>query len=250
MDQKPFGALPGVEDLKADGPRLSFTLYDDPDEMVKLAAGHRLVRMEYERPSLEEIFLTYYGGRTGASDERLVCEAAGEGAARGQAGRRGGRSSRWSPHGQDAVEGCDHLGGGARALQRGDRRLVHTTSGERGADEPAYGGLPEGDAGGVRHHGPRATRNYMNSQVFVLAPLALAFFPILALAGAIAGAEERGTIDVLLGNPIPRWQLVVGSFVAMALSLLAICAVVGFLTWGTAVLMDVDLSLGRRRMPS
>ena len=42
--------------------------------------------------------------------------------------------------------------------------------------------------------------NYLHSQVFGLAPLALSFFPILALANAIAGAEERGTIDVLLGT--------------------------------------------------
>ncbi len=84
--------------------------------------------------------------------------------------------------------------------------------------------------------------NYMNSQVFLLAPLALAFFPILAAAGTIAGAEERGTIDVLLGNPIPRWQLVVGSFVSIALSLLAILAIVGALTQITAALMDVDLA--------
>jgi ABC-2 type transport system permease protein len=85
--------------------------------------------------------------------------------------------------------------------------------------------------------------NYLNSQFFGLAPLALAFFPILALANAIAGAEERGTIDVLLGNPLPRWQLVAGSFLATALSLLGICALVGLLTWGTATLMDVNLSL-------
>jgi ABC-2 type transport system permease protein len=84
--------------------------------------------------------------------------------------------------------------------------------------------------------------NYMNSQVFLLAPLALAFFPILAAAGTIAGAEERGTIDVLLGNPIPRWQLVVGSFASIALSLLAILAIVGALTQVTAALMDVDLA--------
>ena len=84
--------------------------------------------------------------------------------------------------------------------------------------------------------------NYLHSQFFGLAPLALSFFPILALAGAIAGAEERGTIDVLLGNPLPRWQLVVGSFLATALSLLGICAIVGLLTWGMATLVDVDLS--------
>ena len=85
--------------------------------------------------------------------------------------------------------------------------------------------------------------NYLHSQVFGLAPLALSFFPILALAGAIAGAEERGTIDILLGNPLPRWQLVAGNFVAVAISLLEICAVVGLLTWGAAVLLDVELSL-------
>jgi ABC-2 type transport system ATP-binding protein len=61
VDARPFDALPGVEGLKADGPSLSFTLHSEPDAMVTLAARHRLVGMEYERPSLEEIFLTYYG---------------------------------------------------------------------------------------------------------------------------------------------------------------------------------------------
>ena len=85
---------------------------------------------------------------------------------------------------------------------------------------------------------------YLAGQVFNLAPLALAFFPILSLSGAIAEAEERGTLDVLLGNPLPRWQLVVGSFVATALSLLGIVAVMGAVMWVTAVLVEVDLSLG------
>jgi ABC-2 type transport system ATP-binding protein len=67
VDPRPFEALPGVRNLKADGPRLSFTLYDNLDEVVKLAARHRLVNMDYERPSLEEIFLTYYGGHGGES---------------------------------------------------------------------------------------------------------------------------------------------------------------------------------------
>ena len=85
---------------------------------------------------------------------------------------------------------------------------------------------------------------FLDSQIFSLAPLALAFFPILASAGAIAGAEERGTIDVLLGNPLSRWQVVVGNFVATALSLLGIVALMGLFIWGMAVLLDVDLSFG------
>jgi ABC-2 type transport system permease protein len=85
---------------------------------------------------------------------------------------------------------------------------------------------------------------FLASQVFsFMAPLALAFFPILASAGAIAGAEERGTIDVLLGNPVPRWQLVVGNFVATAISTIGIVAILGLFTWVPAVLLDVDLSL-------
>jgi ABC-2 type transport system permease protein len=85
---------------------------------------------------------------------------------------------------------------------------------------------------------------FLASQLFsFLVPLALAFFPILASAAAIAGAEERGTIDVLLSNPVPRWQLVVGSLVATAVSLLGIVAILGLFTWVPALLLDVDLSL-------
>src|SRR5215210_7960449 len=53
--------------------------------------------------------------------------------------------------------------------------------------------------------------------------------------------EAFGITD--LGDPLPRWQLVAGNFIATALSLLGVCAVVGLLIWGTAFLVDVDLSL-------
>jgi ABC-2 type transport system ATP-binding protein len=65
VDPKPFEAISGIKDLRAGGNRLAFTLYDDLDEMVKLAARHELVNMEYERPSLEEVFLTYYERENG-----------------------------------------------------------------------------------------------------------------------------------------------------------------------------------------
>ena len=60
VDAGPFAALPGVEELKSDGASITFTLHDNLDEVVKLAAKERLVGMDYERPSLEEIFLAYY----------------------------------------------------------------------------------------------------------------------------------------------------------------------------------------------
>lgn len=83
---------------------------------------------------------------------------------------------------------------------------------------------------------------YLSGQVFNLTPLAIAFFPILALSSAIAGSEERGTMDVLLGNPVPRWQLVIASFVATAVSLLLVVAIMGAFMHGAAVLADLELS--------
>ncbi len=52
-------------------------------------------------------------------------------------------------------------------------------------------------------------------------------------------------MDVLLGNPLPRWQLVVGNFLATAVSLLGILRILGLFTWMPARLMAIDLSLGR-----
>lgn len=77
-----------------------------------------------------------------------------------------------------------------------------------------------------------------------LAPLALSFFPILAASSAIAGSEEDGTLDVLMGNPLSRWQLVAGRFLAAAVLLLGIVCVMGLIMWLAAILVGVDLSLG------
>lgn len=97
------------------------------------------------------------------------------------------------------------------------------------------------DAFGISDFG--TIEGFLHGQIFNLIPLAIAFFPILALSSAIAGSEERGTIDVLLGNPVPRWQLVISSFIATAISLLIIVAIMGGVMYGSAILMDIELDL-------
>lgn len=66
-DPEPFERLYGVRDLKRDGSTLAFTLHSGPDELVRLAARtaeeNEITDFEYERPSLEEVFLAYYGER-------------------------------------------------------------------------------------------------------------------------------------------------------------------------------------------
>ena len=55
-------ALPGVDDVTADGRRLSLTVAGDVDPLLKALAAHHVTDLEVSRPSLEEVFLGYYRG--------------------------------------------------------------------------------------------------------------------------------------------------------------------------------------------
>lgn len=61
--------MPGVEKLAVNGHDVSFTLHGDINEAMGLVTAHPMESLDVERPSLEEIFLTYYGasGEGGAA---------------------------------------------------------------------------------------------------------------------------------------------------------------------------------------
>ena len=95
------------------GSRLAFTLYDDLDEMVKLAAGARArqhgVRAAQPRRGLPHLLR--------AGERRSTMSTALEqGEAKDTRRRRADALRARLAHGQDAVAECDHLGGCARAL--------------------------------------------------------------------------------------------------------------------------------------
>jgi ABC-2 type transport system permease protein len=108
--------------------------------------------------------------------------------------------------------------------------------------------MPQGfmKAAGVEDLASMGTiTGFLEAEIFGLVlPLALPFFAILAAAGAIAGAEENGTIDVLMGNPLPRWQLVAAYFVSTAVALAGVLALFGLVLWGSAQFIDAELSMG------
>ena len=84
---------------------------------------------------------------------------------------------------------------------------------------------------------------YLNSQLFILVlPLLFLVFTIGRGSGAIAGEEERGTLDLLLSLPVRRSQVVLEKFVAMVAATMAL----GFVSWlsmaaaALAVGMEID----------
>lgn len=87
---------------------------------------------------------------------------------------------------------------------------------------------------------------YLNGQNFVvMQPLIFLVFAIGRGSGAIAGEEERGTLDLLLAYPIRRSRVVLEKFAAMVAATLAL----GVVSWLSmtipALAVDMDISLLR-----
>lgn len=60
-----FQSIPGVNGFSATGTTVRFTVSGPMDNVIKLAAQHHVHALEVVRPSLEEIFLSFYGSEEG-----------------------------------------------------------------------------------------------------------------------------------------------------------------------------------------
>jgi len=63
---------------------------------------------------------------------------------------------------------------------------------------------------------------YISTYMLAFVPLYVAVYAVLLGLGVVANEEERGTLDVLLGTPIPRWQVIVEKAAAVLVILLAV----------------------------
>jgi ABC-2 type transport system ATP-binding protein len=61
VEAETFAGLPGVKEVLAQGDVLHITVAGPLDDVVKTAARFEVVDLESHEPSLEEIFLTFYG---------------------------------------------------------------------------------------------------------------------------------------------------------------------------------------------
>ncbi len=68
---------------------------------------------------------------------------------------------------------------------------------------------------------------FMRLELLNYLPLLLAIFAIIEGSAAIALEEERGTIDLLMAQPLRRWRVVVEKFAALVVAAYAIAALAG-----------------------
>ncbi|MBI4328592.1 MAG: ABC transporter permease subunit [Chloroflexi bacterium] len=85
---------------------------------------------------------------------------------------------------------------------------------------------------------------FLNTQLFFfMAPLLFLAFAIAFGSGAIAGEEERGTLDLLLANPVARRRVVVEKFAAMVVATIALATTfwAGLTVGSKAVGMEINV---------
>jgi ABC-2 type transport system permease protein len=87
---------------------------------------------------------------------------------------------------------------------------------------------------------------YLNSQIFALmAPLLLLIFAIGAGSAAVAGEEERGTLDLVLAHPIRRRDYVLQRFLTLTVLVAALTMVLLATVALGSRFVDLDISFGK-----
>lgn len=138
-----FEELEGIEKFEQDGARLSFELHGNLDSVIKLAARHEVVDMIYERPSLEEIFLAYYGGEDNGDNSGKTSEG------RTSGGNGSKSSKKVSSHGATSTSDTSNASDGGNEMESertggGNdstaKTLLDDASNRTGPDDMAHNG--------------------------------------------------------------------------------------------------------------
>jgi ABC-2 type transport system permease protein len=87
---------------------------------------------------------------------------------------------------------------------------------------------------------------YLGIELFsLMVPLLLLVAAIGTGAGSIAGEEERGTLELLLANPVSRTRVVLEKSAALAVEVAGLGVVLWLALWIGAVSVGMDISGGR-----
>jgi len=90
--------------------------------------------------------------------------------------------------------------------------------------------------------GPISAAQWMQMEFLsLLIPLLVPIMVILIGSRTVAGDEERGNLDLLLGNPVRRWHLIVSSVTIMAIALTLVLALTWVITYVAVPIAGVDL---------
>ena len=85
-------------------------------------------------------------------------------------------------------------------------------------------------------------KGYLDFQVMGWGPLILALYTVPNTAALVLEEEKRGTLDLLLSTPLPRWQLLIEKILALLASVFAILMMV-WIALSAAAMMVPETAL-------
>ena len=85
---------------------------------------------------------------------------------------------------------------------------------------------------------------FLNTYMFGLTTSVLVFtiFAVVLGSGAVAGEEGRGTMEILISEPVTRWRVVMEKFAAMIVATVALGVVLLLVVLLGAIVVDMDIS--------
>lgn len=87
---------------------------------------------------------------------------------------------------------------------------------------------------------------YISSEIYTqMLPLLFLFFAIGFGSGAVAGEEERGTLDIVLSTPIRRSRFLIEKFIALILSLGFLSVLIVASLYFGSKFVDIDVTLSQ-----
>lgn len=106
-------------------------------------------------------------------------------------------------------------------------------------------GIPEGLRTFIGEHSLTSPEGYLESQLFLyLIPLLFTTYAVGRSADAIAGEEQRRTLDLLLSTPVTRRRVALEKFGAVTIGVFLLASALTGTLYVGALLVDMDIGLG------
>jgi hypothetical protein len=111
--------------------------------------------------------------------------------------------------------------------------------------EELVANLPEAMRALVGSDDLTSPEGFVNSRLASVFPLLITIYAAFRIADEVAGEEQAGGFEVLLGHPLARWELVAGVAAAVAVSVGVLMAGTGVAMVLAGAVVDIGIPLGR-----
>ncbi|MBW3621634.1 MAG: ABC transporter permease subunit, partial [Actinobacteria bacterium] len=111
--------------------------------------------------------------------------------------------------------------------------------------EELVAGLPEAFRALIGARELTSPEGFLNSRLASIFPLLITVYAAFRVADEVAGEEQRGGFEIVLGHPLGRSELLLGTAAAVAVSVAVLMTGTGLAMSAAGSLVDIGIPVGR-----